>query len=400
MNLALGLFILSLVGADGPQNCGAADITYEVRVIKINGLEWRGTFFDRLQPVARQAGGSIWTVSRETAARLAALDPDARQATRIAAPPRVVAHFSDRANRKVASGVTRLADGPFDHATRVAYTPHYEDIREGLALTITGRKLDQGVLACVVVDDTCVAAVHRVAFSEAVAPRACCEKEPADAECCRTIASRIEVPEMAHSALLGEWLIPGEGTLVIGLGVRTTADAAGKAIVSERLVLIEASGPGDASLEQAVLERSLPEILPARPSAPPAGIPLPLPAMPSRSLPQALGADGSPLPLPPLPDEHATPSSLPGSAEPCASPQRSHVAPGDATIDVSSNQARYTVAPRQKPAHDGADDPFEPLTVRFPINVGGMTVEVEVRTVTPRFVLEKPQAAGSNEPVK
>jgi hypothetical protein len=58
------------------------------------------------------------------------------------------------------------------------------------------------------------------------------------------------------------------------------------------------------------------------------------------------------------------------------------------------------VAPRQKPAHDGADDPFEPLTVRFPINVGGMTVEVEVRTVTPRFVLEKPQAAGSNEPVK
>jgi hypothetical protein len=387
MNLALGLFILSLVGAEGPRNCGAADITYDVRVVSINGLEWRRTFFDRLQPVARQGGGSVWTASRETAARLAELDPDAGKAPCLAAPPRGVAHFSDRANRKVASGVTRLADGPFDHATRVAYTPQYEEIREGLALTISGRKLDQGVLVCVAVDDTRVAAVHQVALSETVAPKACCDKESAAGECCGKIASRIEVPELAHAALLGEWLIPGDGALVLSLGVRTTADAAGKAIVSERLVLIEASGPEDCCLEQAALERSRPEVLAVPPPA--ARIPLPLPAMPSRCLPQALDADGSPLPLPPLPEEHATPSSLPESAEPCASPQKSHLKRDEATIDLSSNKAGYVGAPNLKRT-----------TVRFPIHAGGMNLELELRTVAPVFVPEKAPAVESTPPGK
>jgi hypothetical protein len=390
MNLALGLFILSLVGAEGPRNCGAPDITYvtyDVRVIKINGLEWRGTFLDRLQPVARQGSATVWTAGRETAARLAELDPDARRAQRFSAPPRAVAHFSDRANRKVASGVTRFADGPLDHATRVAYTPQYEEIREGLALTITGRKLDQGVLACVVVDDTRVAAVHQVAFSEAVAPQSCCDKESAAGGCCGKVAARIEVPELAQAALAGEWLIPSEGTLVLSLGVRTTADAAGKAVVGERLVLIEASAPGDSCLEQAALERALPEVVPTHPAAaaPPVGIPLPLPlpAMPSRCLPQALGADGTPLPLPPLPDEDVTPSTLPGSAEPCASPQRSPQKPAEATIDNASNQAGYTGAPRLKRT-----------TVRLPIRAGGMNLELELRTVQP-FVIEKPAAVES-----
>jgi hypothetical protein len=403
MNLALGLFVLSLVGADGVPSSGAADspcITYDVRVITINGLEWRGTFFDRLQPVARQGGGSVWTASRATAARLAELDPDAVKAHRFSAPPRAVAHFSDRANRKVAWGVTRLADGPFDHATRVAYTPQYEEIREGLALTITGRKLDQGVLALVVVDDTRVAAVHQVALSEVVAPQACCANESAAGECCRNkIASRIEVPEMGHAALAGEWLIPAEGTLVLSLGVRTTADAAGKAIVSERLVLMEAAGPGDASIKQAALERALPEILPLpRPTAPPVGfIPMPMPAIPSRSLPQALAADGSPLPLPPLPEEDATPSSLPGSAEPCASPQRSHPKLTNPTIDPASSKAGFGYAggPRPKQTHATPGDSSEPFTLCFPFQAGGMRLEVEVRTTAPRFVPEKSRAPES-----
>jgi hypothetical protein len=250
-----------------------------------------------------------------------------------------------------------------------------------------------------------VAAVHRVAVSEAVEHEACCDEEACcddDSDnakcgsccgCVGAIKSRIEVPEVAHAALGGEWLIPGEGALVLSLGVRTTGDAAGKAIVSERLVLIEASGPGDSCVEQASLGRPLTEVHPAIacPMAPPAGIPMPMqmPAMPSRSLPQALSADGSPLPLPPLPEDATTPSSLPGSAEPCASPQKSHKKPGDSTLDFSSTKAGYVPAPNLKRFQDAPSDHSDPMTVRFPINAGGMNVVVEVRTGAPRVVLDK-----------
>ena len=97
MNFALGLFVLSLLGAEAPAGSEPCDevvhkvtaltvddsprvsdgsaIAYDVRVIKIHGLEWRGAFFSQLQPVTSQMGGTVWTASRETAERLAELDP-------------------------------------------------------------------------------------------------------------------------------------------------------------------------------------------------------------------------------------------------------------------------------------------------------------------------------------
>jgi hypothetical protein len=45
-----------------------------------------------------------------------------------------------------------------------------------------------------------------------------------------------------------------------------------------------------------------------------------MPALPSLSLPQPRDASG-PVPLPPLPEEPPAPSTLPGSSDPCATPQ-------------------------------------------------------------------------------
>jgi hypothetical protein len=475
MNVALGLFILSLVGAEGPRSGGAPEIAYNVRVIKIDGLDWRRTYFDRLHPVSTQAGGSVWTASHETADSLVQLDPFMTKAPCVTTTSQAVAHLSSRANRKVASGLKRVADGPVDHATRVAYAPHYQQIREGWALTIKGRKLDQGVLALVVVDDTRVSAVHQVAFSEVLASKACCEKdqtakaccekdqtakaccekdqtakaccekdqtakaccekdqtakaccekdqtakaccakelstkvcseheccdeEPAVAGCVGKIASRIEVPELAHVSIGGEWLIPSGGALVLSLGVQTTADSEGKAVVSERLLVIEARAPGDTPLEKAAFEESLPEVLPSRLTAEPVGVPMPMPAMPSRCLPQALDADGSPLPLPPLPEGHATPSSLPGSAEPCASPQKfEHKHHHEATIDVASSKAGYHPAPKAKPTTESRGDSAKSKSLRAPTHAGDTSVEFEIKTAVPMIVIEKFRAATSESTV-
>ena len=133
------------------------------------------------------------------------------KAPRITAASQGLAHLSDRGNRKVASGLARLADGPFDHATQVAYTPQYEEIRDGLALTMTGRKLDQGVLACVVLDETRVAAVHHVALCRERAGQGMLRGRPRP-QVCNKIASRIEVPEVVHGSLVGRMADPERRT--------------------------------------------------------------------------------------------------------------------------------------------------------------------------------------------
>jgi hypothetical protein len=414
MNFALGLFVLSLLGADesakdvgrdhafrkvtvvglGGQNlagCDAPAITYDVRMLKTNGLEWRGAFYAQLQPVTSQMGGSVWTASRETAERLAELDPQALKAPRITAASQGVAHLSDRGNRKVASGLARLADGPFDHATQVAYTPRFEEIRDGMALTMTGRKLDQGVLVCVVLDESRVAAVHQVALSETVSARACCATDlpPAGGK----IASRIEVPEVVHASLAGEWLVPNDGVLVLSLGVQTTADPAGKAVVTERLVLIEAAVAGDAGA-QASLVPPLPDA-PSKLDGPPtADRAMSMPAIPSLSLPQALNAEGVPMPLPPLPEDVAPPTLLPGSSEPCASPQGvNRKAPDATTLDTGSTRAGFTPAAKGKAAGETGDS-SRPYLLRFPVNAGGMNMQVEIRMASPAALFEKLRPAA------
>jgi hypothetical protein len=416
MNIALGLFALSLLGAEGSPNREAPDITYDVRVLQMNGLDWRGAYFSRLQPVTSQGGTTVWSVSRETAQQLAQMDPNVLRAPRVTAASQAVAHIFDRATRKVASGLNRLADGPFDHATKVAYTPSYEEVREGWAITLSGRKIDQGVLALVVLDETRIAAVHKVAMTEHMGAKTCCEGEGVcDAEC-KKIAYRIDVPEVAHASADGEWLIPNDGALLISLGVQTTADDEGKAVVVERLMLIEARPVSDESVKRASLSRPFSFAAPSRvvTGGAPAGgqtavtavpprvpMPMPMPAMPSRSLPQALAADGSPMALPPLPENPATPSSLPGSSEPCASPQAPHRRGEPTTLDPNSTKASFAPASKdnekQKEAEPETINAVRPCLLRFPVNAGGINVEVEVRAALPALIPGKPKSPATEK---
>lgn len=382
MNITLGLFALSMLGAEGPGPQETYPIAYEVRFLKMNGLEWRGTFYSHLQPVATQGGTTVWTSDRETTRKLAETDSRVTKAPRVNAMPRSPVTIVDRASRKVASGVTRLADGPFDHATRVAYTPNYQVLSEGSMITMSGRKLDQGILACVVIDETRVAAVHHVTLTETVGAKGCCEAA------CDKIAPRLDVPEIAHASVEGEWLIPNGGALVVSLGAHTAADETGKAVVSERLVVIEARLVGDDTSNQANLthESSLDPRPHAKPAAAPGvPMPMPMPAMPSRSMPQARAADGSPMPLPPLPEAPPAPSSLPGTSEPCASPQMPHPKAEPATQDAASTQAGLISRSidQVNVARSGSIGQPRRFLLPLLLNAGNMDLDIELRMAMP-----------------
>jgi hypothetical protein len=335
MRIALGLLAVSLLGAGGSSETAPSPqtLSYQIRLVDVRGVGWRADVHSQMEAVTRQGGATVWTVPKEAAARLlktASGDPKttvlmAPKVTAFAGQP---AHVSTRTNRAYVADVERHADGPVNHASYVAYSPKYETAREGLTATVSGRKLDQGVLAQVVLEDTRVNSLHVVRLSEV--------QEPSQGRKGWETGVKIEVPELNRCEVAGEWLIPNDGALLISLGAFTAADQDGKATVRERLALIEAECvalPVTPKAAAAMNDLQLPRPVAAgyattmsAPVAPPVTwLPNTLPKIalpvPSRSLPQPMNADGHEVSLPPLPEEHAPPTAMPGSSDPCATPQ-------------------------------------------------------------------------------
>jgi hypothetical protein len=366
----------------------------------MEGLGWRESIYSRLQPVTRQGTCTIWTAGRDL------MKPLMEKASHVVMNPQMLAmsesmaHYSHRTSRRVASQLTRHADGPVDHAVAVAYLPHFEDVREGCQFTLSGRKLDQGILTKVIVEETRVSAVHQVKLSEVVVPK---DNKLANKA---TITPQLDVPEIVKATVEGEWLIPNDGMLVASLGANTMDDGHGKAVVRERLLLIEAApapNRGGLGVETAV-SRAFTFKLPARAATTAAvPMPMPVPSMPSRSLPQGRTSDGTPVPLPPLPEAQVPPTSLPGSSEPCATPQspqpagekpkaepKKSEAPETQekkSLDPDSTRAGFHPEPNKAgptaadPSACTTDGPSRPLLFRVPLSAG---VVIEIRaTVTP-----------------
>ena len=143
----------------------------------------------------------------------------------------------------------------------------------------------------------------------------------------------IEVPEIASQEIAGEWLIPKDGILLVSFGPHTVAGKDGKAVIRERLAIIEAGGIADgAVLRISPTPGTLSSPYPMAPGAParPRTVPAPIgageppgnfPALPSRSIPQGVHADGTPAELPTLPPDDTEDASSSESAEPRPSPQ-------------------------------------------------------------------------------
>ncbi len=173
-----------------------------------------------------------------------------------------------------------------------------------------------------------------------VSTEACCADDEANAAQCHpaqasasprtgekstwvpTRSAQVQVPEIGRAEISGEWLIPRDEVLLIGFGPHTVADKDGKAVVRERLALITAEEitlpKASADSEPLGLPLSIPKVARSAAGSP---LPLPTPALPSRSLPQGVNADGTPADLPPLPDDEKADQGASDSSEPRPSPQ-------------------------------------------------------------------------------
>ena len=399
-------------------------ISYQYHVIEMQGVDWRGSIHGRLQPVVRQGNATVWTAGHDVSKWLLLRADKVLQAPRITATEETPAHIAMRSPHPFVSDMvaadqddaiqhTALArptpakkEGPvscntqclkitdpeleaqgmgscpirFSHDMKRLKMTDFEDshapneaIRTGFTATCVGRRLDQGVLVRLVIDDTQVIAMHPVTVSDMSSS----EGKSAELRKCS-----FEVPELAQTEVAGEWLIPKNGVLVVSLGAHTVADATGKAVVREKLVLLEpvrADAPGVEPDVRASRWQIPPQPNPVR-QPEPSPVPearhnpvpgAPMPALPSRTLPQPHDAKG-PIPLPPLPEEPAAPATLPGSSDPCATPQ-TRPAPestqrglGAQTVDPDSLKVKLDTPPVPPP----------PPATTSKDNAGKLTVSV------------------------
>lgn len=409
MRLILALIAVSLVGADTPSTpseavtCGngaaPASLTYDVKLLEMNGLAWRGEFYPKLQKVSHRGVVTVWTAPGSMVSKLE------EKSGKVLAAPQVISMQDANATvfstktRRILGDLARHADGPVNHASYVAYTPQFEEATEGYSIAVKGRRLDQGVLVDVSLEDKHITAVHTVSLTEAIEGNAKNELHPT-----------IQIPEFGSAEVAGEWLIPNDGVLIVSLGVHTAADNQGQAVARERLALIEARQT-TATPNPVALTSFVPALFPSRGMALPEfnapAIPMPAPLMPTRSLPEPLDAQGDLVALPPLPDDLAPPTAIPGTETPCATPQFRGSQPGEplpiqrsALGQVADREMILTGMPVEPPCCDGDGDcPFakasagsaassndpKPFLFRFPLNG---KVSVEVRASVTRSPLE------------
>jgi hypothetical protein len=436
MSFLTGLIAVALLGADGSSAEGSSSpIVYEIKVLDMRGVDWRAALHTKLQPVSRQGGATVWTAEGDVGPRLVGI------CEKVVAAPKVTSDSVASVMIRTA-GTWRLAtDSKFGEPTQVtqaAYGPAaktkmdvtFNDTKTGLSVMVRGRKLDQGVLANLSISDKQVTTLHTVALTDVAPP-----PQPAI----------IQVPEVTECDVSGEWLIPNDDVLIVSLGVHTINES-GKAVVKERLALIQAKetsaqpemravynapktpvaapttkGYMNSPIRVTTTTTQLPFVSPsgyqpAVPATPLARLaPIPWPVAPSLALPEARNASGEPIALPPLP-ENTPVTKLPGSSEPCATPQihAPQATPSDccagcnaagtsATIaSAPKRDARTTPASASSPAMACCEDEeqccldqnesgSQPRSYRFLVRLNkGINLEIKA------FVKPMPASPGSN----
>jgi hypothetical protein len=409
MAMGSGLLALAILAADGP-SCPPRDATtFQVRVLSLEGLDWRTSSYNRLQPVARQGTSTVWTADK---ALVVSLSERARSSTVFG---KIVSTNDATLTRCEAvnyvAGIDRYADGPINQSSAIAFLPKPERLDERFAVKLSGRKLDQGILTQVALEETHVDVIHSVPQTESLLPSSSntC-RTPADLcrdvlnvvlaqqprESTQSITCSVQVPEISQAKVEGEWLIPNNCVLLVSLGVKTVADDQGKAVVRERVAVIEVNPTAMPAAQLSAVDDFEPTPLPpAR---------LAMPALPARSIPQSFRPNGDAVEvdLPPLPEALASTELdriKPAPYQP--SPQAPFI-PGQVVDPQIARTSYEPLAPVSNDVNGVSENRNEARLallekVLFALQRAGLNIDVDIDASSPAANSTKPVCEKCND---
>jgi hypothetical protein len=223
--------------AGGPATKGGPMVAFEIRDIRVSNPGWRGKFILRMQPVTRQEGTAVWFLDpggfREF---LEFCQGDTRcnvlQAPKMAARVGDPSRMTSEETQTYVASLKRVADGPPNQSTRLAFEPQTDKVHNGVRVNILSSHLKgHDLFARVVIEENRLVAMHTVKYSEAVQPKPGADPEvtrvsfldllnPSYGSHASAVNATIQVPEVDSRRVEGEWLIPSDGALLVSLGPR------------------------------------------------------------------------------------------------------------------------------------------------------------------------------------
>lgn len=190
MGMTQGWLALALMasGAAAPTEAPRPEIHYKFQMVEARGLDWRDPA-QGVKPVAQHAAVSVWTAPANFVEAMAerASGVVATEA-QVNGPALAPAHLTTRKNQAFVTKVSWRGQGK--EPKRVV-----GNVREGMVATVVGRKLDQGVLAQLVIEDTDIRAVHAVdAPSPGRTAKVVRTKAEAEGRCTVSVTASMDAP--------------------------------------------------------------------------------------------------------------------------------------------------------------------------------------------------------------
>jgi hypothetical protein len=254
MQAILGLIAAALLGIDDAPRVSAPPraqatptsvpgtnrgplVAFQILEIRVGSPDWRGKLMTKLQPVTRQEGTAVWALAPDAFKELLELVQADARANQLQAP-RLVARVGDHARMTneeavpYVAALKRVADGPPNQATSIAFEPQVEKVHNGVSVEILSSQFKgTALLAHVLIEENRLVAMHTAKYVEGVKPKPGTDPEVVQASLlsrlnpnhgphAAAITGTIQVPEVDSRLIEGQWLIPSEGALLVSLGPR------------------------------------------------------------------------------------------------------------------------------------------------------------------------------------
>ena len=182
MGVTQGWLALALMatGATSSPEKPQPEIAYKFQMVEARGLAWRDPI-DGLKPVVQHGAVSVWTAPADFLETLSERASGVVTAeAQIKGPANSPAHLTTKKNQAFVTKVSWRGEGKAPK--RVV-----ENVREGMVATVVGRKLDQGVLAQLAIEDIDIRSVHTI---DAPAPKRVAKAPRTEVKACSTGAGR------------------------------------------------------------------------------------------------------------------------------------------------------------------------------------------------------------------
>lgn len=236
---AFVVLALGWIAPDAAAPVAKPQISFEADFEVYEGEEWRSKLHHDLVPVAHQGMATVWTLEETKLAQLRGFTKETHTLPKVTAFENTDVDISDVSNRHYVAWSKLLVTGD-----KAEYKPKTVRVEEGLRIKLAGRCLDQGVLAKVNLDYLNFRGFSTVSVKEPSSQAG----KPLDAK-----DNVYQRPYIDETHVSGEWLIPSDSVLVVGLGA-----VRGKDAPTENLVVIRPRRVLSESEERAAKRLTLP----------------------------------------------------------------------------------------------------------------------------------------------